>query len=219
MVLSVNGPKRPSRAFAELNIDQAKVRAYEKLFDKYFIGAIKLFFDPSNGYHIGGNKVIYDSLWGKIFQSLTGDTLEQCLTLSILSDKDYLQKVIGIFGSEERFRQFVGHYPMEVQGVNLDGTWVIQRDKKNLALLADTYHEIGHRVYPKSADRYNHELGANYFMFLALKKTNTELYPHGLPLPLSAVDFGKQLTVEHERALEKARQLVDTDTRYVHKSK
>jgi len=79
-----------------------------------------------------------------------------------------------------------------------------------MAMLHDMFHEIGHRVYPLRGRRYQKELGANYFMLLALKKVQLELEPIGFKLP--DVDYGEQITKEHGESLKKAQELVSTNT-------
>ncbi len=173
------------------------------------------FFDASKGYFNSTNQRVYDALWEGVFESLTRERLPDCVNIWLLQEDQYLPKVREVFGSDEGFYEFTGYNPMGVQGVNVDGTWIVYRGKNNLAMLADVYHEIGHRVFLKSADRFHHEIGANYFMFLALKKANIELKEHGLSIPY--IDFGEQITGDHDKSLKEARRLVDTDTRYVHK--
>ena len=215
MGIEIDGPKRPPKAFVDLEVNPNRAWYYEGLFDKPFIESIRLFFDPSKGYFGHGNKIVYDTIWQKIFQSLTGESLPDCVTQTLLSDENYIPYIEKTLGSVDRYIEAIGHHPMDVHGVNLDGTWIISRDKKNLALLVDEFHEIGHRVYPNSADRYNHELGANYFMILALQKTNTELNLYGASIP--EVDFGEQITGDHSKSLQEAKRLLTSKTKYVHK--
>lgn len=215
MAIIIKGPNRPSKAFEKLEVNLDRAWEYEDIFDIFFVKSISAFFNPLNGYYDHGNKIIYDTIWQKVFQSLTGESFLDCFTQTILRDEDYLGFIEETFGSIAEYIKNIGYHPLEVHGINIDGTWSISRDKKNIALLADEFHEIGHRVYAKSANEYHRELGANYFMLLALQKTNTELQPYGVSIP--KIDFGKQITENHGNSLNEAMRLINTKTPYVHK--
>lgn len=213
MTNSIIGPKRPDKAFQHLNVDIQAASSQEGILDDIVNNFAS--FNSSKGYFDANNKKIYDTLWSRVFTSLTGERLSDCVNIWLYPEDQYQLKIREVFGSNESFHDFTGYQPMDVQGINIDGTWIIYREKKNLAILADIYHEIGHRVYPKSADRFHHELGANYFMFLALKKADTEMAKFGLSLP--HIDFGEQITTDHATSLKEARMLVDTNMNYVHR--
>lgn len=208
MLTEVIGPIRPPKAFEHLDIDLSKASIREGILDDVSFDT----FDASKGYWNPSNQKVYDALLRRVFHSLTGEQLQDCVNIWLLPEDQYVSRIHEVFGDDQGFYDFVKHKPMEVQGVNLDGTWIIYREKNNLAMLAEMYHEIGHRVFPDVADTYDRELGANYFMFLALKKAETELNGTGLSIP--CIDFGQPLTEDHGRALTEARRLVNSNKKY-----
>ncbi len=213
--LILKGPVRPPKVSVPLVVNQQKATEYEGLLE----GIVDRFdsFDPSKGYSDPANKVVYDALWYSVFHSLTGEKATDCVSIWLFPPEEYLQRIRETFGDDETFAKCVGWKPMEIQGCNILGEWIILRDDMNLGLLVDMFHELGHRVYQLNSSRYQSELGANYFMLLAMKKVNTELKPHGVSIDI--VDYGKQDPEEQERAHQEARRLIETNTPYVHQLK
>lgn len=216
--ITINGLSKPIKPSGQLEIDLDRAYKAEGLFNDSnpllpFIEKCKLV-NPSEGYHYTPNKFFYDTIWEKVFNSLTGEHLRECVNQTIVKNEKYLDFIEKTFGSIGKYIEVVSYHPQEVHGVNLGDGIIISKDKKNLALLVDEFHEIGHRVFPKSADTYHHELGANYFMCLAFQKTNLELELIGVSIP--EPDYGIQVSEDHAKSLKKAMNLVKAKIPYIH---
>ncbi|MBI4918590.1 hypothetical protein HY837_01565 [archaeon] len=203
---------KPKKAFKELTVNTNKTGTYEGLFR---LVSSELF-NPANfqGYFDGRSRTLCDIVWNRIFESLTGEALTDCVSMYVIPDEFYVQAMNGVFGGS--FEKEVGCKPEQSQGVNIEGFLIFYRNKPNLAMLTDVFHEVGHRVYPIiKKDKTASELGANYFMFLCLEKLNTELERNGVSIPQP--DFSKIAIVDvYKKTLERAQELVRTKEHYIH---
>jgi len=116
MVLTITGPKKPIKHDLELKVDLSRVSEYEGLFDDSRFTISLANYNALNGYHDGNwNEYVYDNLWGKVFTSLTGEKLEECVNIWLLPEDVYEPIIIETFGSRDVFKEFTGFYPEEIQ--------------------------------------------------------------------------------------------------------
>ena len=212
MTLSISGPKRPVKAKDCLEVLVQKSDQYEGLFED-IAWSIKNI-SSSEGFS-NENIFVYNQIWSRIFKSFTGEKLSDCVNLWLLSERTYSDDINGIFGSFDRFKEFTGFYPDEVVGINVEGSWILYKEKKDLTVIPDVFHEIGHRVYSINSNRYISELGANYFMFLCIKKLRKEF--EGIGTDVLLFDYSKvNLTEDHVKSIRRAEELVKNNEKYIH---
>ncbi len=206
---------KPRKAFKELTVNERKSEECEGLLR---IMSSELF-DPANfkGYSDQRSAYLCDAVWRRIFQSLTGESLTDCVDLFIYHEELYVQAMKDLFGGSSSFEKEVGIKINQSQGVNVEGHLIFYRNKPDLSMLAEVFHEIGHRVYPaEKQDRYTSELGANYFMVLCLEKLKTELEPRDITFP--PLDFTKAASCAdfYKKSLERAQDLIRKKESYNH---
>ena len=215
ITLRVPGFEHPPKADISLCVDATKAETYEKVFaNEPFLKRFSEI-DRQAGFVHPSNRAVYDCILRGVFQSLTGERLTDCVSIRVSPRGQYIEEILRIFGSEETFKEMIGNNPSHLQGVNLDGRLIISEDTGTPFVVPHLLHEIGHRVYYPSATHYDAELGANYFMFLGMKKLETELRPHGLSFP--DVSYRDELDDDHRWALRDAQIIMGASMSYAHK--
>jgi hypothetical protein len=140
-------------------------------------------FDSNRRYLHNSNSEIINEIWARVFNRLTGESLKDCVHLEVHNEDSFLCRLNKIYRTRSNYSSFIIDTDISrAFGVNIDGPIVILKDGPGLSITELGFHELGHRVFRRSKDKYANEFGAYYFQFLAREKLGRELRAIGLKL-------------------------------------